>query len=195
MFPFKRLQNKYFQPVFSLQWTIFIWLGIAISNNHAVSANQSQLEAIEIAGISISTPVDRIDTTLQAQGYTQVNTSLYTKEEPLQNGRSAIYRIEIEDTPVMREISYSRSLSGGRIKSPTLRDAPIPDSDVDMVQQLYRAVCLNLSETLQKERSCAPYSPTNASFGNGQSIPVDDHFTVLLKATDANTIIRIKYSK
>lgn len=195
MLQFNSLQKEHFRIAYVLQWAIFILAWISITDNYAASTKQSQLEAVEIAGISLNTPADRIAAILQAQGYTQVNASLYTKEEPLQNGRSAIYRIEIENNPVMREISYSRSLSGGRIKSPTLRDAPIPDSDMDMVQQLYRAVCLNISETLQKERGCEPYSSTNIIAGNGQPIEIDNHFTVFLKATDANTAIGIKYSK
>jgi len=195
MSQFNSLQKKYFWFTYSLQWVILIVAWISITDTHAAGAEQSQLEAVEIAGVSIFTPMDRIAAILQAQGYTQVNGSLYTKEEPLQNGRSAIYRIEIENSSEIREISYSRSLSGGRIKSPTLRDAPIPDSDMDMVQQLYRAVCLNISETLQKERGCAPYSSTNVIAGNGQPVQIDDHFTVLLKATDANTAIGIKHSK
>ena len=195
MLQFNNLKKEHFRITYSLQWAIFILTWISITDNHAASAKQSQLKAVEISGISLNTPADRIAAILQAQGYTQVNGSLYTKEEPMQSGRSAIYRVEIEDSSTMWEISYFRSLSGGRIKSLTLRDAPIPDSDMYMARQLYQAVCMDISETLQKERGCAPYSSINISVGNGQPIAIDDHFTVLLKATDGNTAIGIKYSK
>lgn len=186
--------NDLFISRFPLLWIAAV-LSISALNSHAANAEKQPLQAIEIAGISISTPPEIIAGILQAQGYTQVNASLYTKQEQLQNGRNAIFRIEIEENPTFRQITYFRSLGGGRIKSPSARDAPVPDSDIGMAQRLYQAVCIDISEELQKERACNPYTPANISFGNGQLIPIDEHYAAVLNATDASTIIGIKYKK
>lgn len=179
---------------FPLLWIAAV-LSISALNSHAANAEKQPLRAIEIAGISINTPPEIIAGILQAQGYTQINASLYTKQEQLQNGRNAIFRIEIEENPTFRQITYFRSLGGGRIKSPSARDAPVPDSDIDMAQQLHQFVCASNSEEIQRERACMPYTPAHISFGRGQSIQIDDHFAAVLDATDASTTIGIKYTK
>lgn len=184
--------------IFNLKlWLFWIAGTLFISTLHSQAANsgKQQLQTIEISGISISTPTEMIADILKTQGYSQVNESLYTKQEYLQNGRSALFRIEIEDSATLRQITYFRNLSGGRIKSPTARDTPVPDSDIDMAQRLYQSVCTDISEELQKERACSPYTPANISFGNGQLIPINGHYAAALNATDASTTIGIKYKK
>lgn len=182
-------------PGTQLRWLwIVTVLAIAALHGHAANAQQP-LQMIEIAGVSINTPAQKIAGILQAQGYAQVNESLYTKQEKMQNGRSAMFRVEIEDNATLRQITYSRSLGGGRLKSPTSRDAPVPDSDIDMAQQLYQSVCMNIPEALQKDRACNAYTPANISFGNGQLIQVDERFAAALDATDASTAISIKFIK
>lgn len=178
---------------FCLLW-IGMALAIAVLHGHAADAKQP-LQMIEIAGVSINTPTEKTAGILQAQGYAQVNESLYTKQEKMQNGRSAMFRMEIEDNATFRQITYSRSLGGGRLKSPTSRDTPVPDSDIDMAQQLYQSVCTNIPEAVQKDRACNPYTPANISFGNGQLIQVDERFAAALDATDASTAISIKFTK
>jgi hypothetical protein len=176
-----------------------LWIAATLSiftlHGYASDPKKQSLETIEIVGISISTPTEMIAGILKTRGYTQVNASLYTKQEYLQNGRSAIFRIEIEDNAIFRQITYFRNLGGGRMKSPAARDTPVPDSDIGMATQLYQSVCADTSEELQQERACSPYTPANISFGNGQLIPVNEHYAAVLNATDAATIIGIKYKK
>ncbi|MEK6596594.1 MAG: hypothetical protein AABZ18_08770, partial [Pseudomonadota bacterium] len=103
--------NDLFISRFPLLWIAAV-LSISALNSHAANAEKQPLRTIEIAGISINTPPEIIAGILQAQGYTQVNASLYTKQEQLQNGRNAIFRIEIEENPTFRQITYFRSLGG-----------------------------------------------------------------------------------
>ncbi len=151
------------------------------------------LTSIEIAGISLDTPTDQIAGILQAQGYTQVNPSLYTKSEAAPNGRSTVYRIEVDDTAIARELGYFRNLTGGRNKSPSSRDATIPESEIAMVRQLYEAVC-NVDEELQSERKCAPLQPASIIVNHGMVLTVDANYSILLKASDASTAIMIKFN-
>ena len=187
-------RNDFFRSRFLLLWTSVLLFIFAL-NSHAIDAGKQQLQAIEIAGISINTSPEVITEILQAQGYKQVNESLYTKQEQVQNGRSAIYRIEIENTATFHQITYFRSLGGGRMKSPIVHDAPVPASEIDMVQQLYHAVCNDIPAEIQKERSCEPLTPANIRFGHGQWIQSDAHFAVLLDATNASTTIGIKHTQ
>lgn len=150
------------------------------------------LSSVEIAGISPDTPTDQISGILQAQGYTQVNPSLYTKSKAAPNGRSTVYRIEVDDTAIARELGYFRNLTGGRNKSPTSRDAAIPESEISMVRQLYEVVC-NVDEDLQSERKCAPLQPTSIMVNHGMMLTVDANYAILLKASDASTTIMIKF--
>ena len=187
-------RNGIFNPRHWLFWiatTIFI---LAL-HSQAASPGKQPLETFEIAGISISTPTKMIGEILKAQGYTQINESLYTKQEYLQNGRSAIFRIEIDDSATFRQITYFRNLGGGRMKSPAAHDTPVPDSDIDMAQQFYQSICTGISEELRKERACNPYTPAHINFGNGQLILINERYAAVLNATDATTIIGIKYQK
>lgn len=186
--------RNHFIPRPLLRWITAV-LFIFTFHSHAANIEKQPLQAIEIADISISTPARMIAGILQAQSYTQINESLYTKQEQLQNGHNAIYRITIEDNAIFHQITYSRSLGGGRIKSPAVRDAPVPAAELGMAQQLYQSVCTDMSEEIQKERSCESPTPSSIRFGHGQSIHVDERFAVLLDATDASTTIEIKYIK
>lgn len=177
-----------------LRWMVAA-LFVLTSHSHADNITKQPLQAIEVAGISISTPAEMIAGILQSQGYAPVNESLYTKQEQLQNGRSAIYRITTENNATFHQITYSRSLGGGRVKSPAVRDAPVPAAEIGMAQQLYQSVCTDVSEEKQKERSCESPTPSSIRFGHGQSVHIDERFAVLLDATDASTTIEIKYTK
>lgn len=157
----------------------------------ATGSQKHPLTVIEIAGVSLTTPAEKIPDILQAQGYTQVNSSLYTKSEPAPNGRSTVYRVEIDDTATSRELGYFRSLTGGRNKSPSSRDATIPDSEITMVRQLYDAVC-NVGEDLQSERKCAPPQPASVMINHGMMLTVDANHSVLLKASDSSTSVVVK---
>ena len=176
----------------------FLLLGVATTISFSISASQTTgtekhpLKTIEIAGISLNTPLETIAKILQAQDYIPVNETLYTKQEPAQNGRSTVYRIEVEDTATSRQLSYFRSLTGGRNKSPSARDAAIPAAEITTAQQLYDFVCA-VPQALQTERACMPQTPANIIFGHGQLITIDAHYSVLLKASDASTSMIIKY--
>ena len=175
------------------RWSAATVLMLAIPAAATADSPKHPLAAVEIAGISLDTPADKIAGILQAQGYTQVNPSLYTKSEAASNGRSTVYRIEIDDTAGSRELSYARSLTGGRNKSPSSRDATIPDSEITMVRQLYDAVC-NVSEDLQSERKCAPPQPASVMINHGMMLTVDANHSVLLKASDSSTSVVVKGS-
>jgi hypothetical protein len=159
----------------------------------ATGSQKHPLTAIEIAGVSLTTPAEKIPDILQAQGYAQVNSSLFTKSEPAPNGRSTVYRVEIDDTATSRELGYFRSLTGGRNKSPPSRDATIPDSEIMMVRQLYDAVC-NVSEDLQSERNCQPPQTASVMINHGMMLTVDANHSVLLKASDSSTSVVVKES-
>lgn len=175
------------------RWCVIaVWL-IALPMTAAAGSPGHPLAAVEIAGISLDTPADKIAGILQAQDYTQVNPSLYTKSEAAPNGRSTVYRVEIDDTASARELSYSRSLTGGRNKSPSSRDATIPDSEIAMVRQVYDAVC-NVSEDLQSERKCQPPQPASVMINHGMLLTVDADYSVLLKASDSSTSVVVKGS-
>ena len=154
---------------------------------------KNPLAAVEIAGISLDTPTIKIAGILQAQGYTQVNPSLYTKSEAAPNGRSTVYRIEVDATAIARELGYFRNLTGGRNKSPSSRDATIPESEIAMVRQLYEAVC-NVDEDLQSERKCALPQPASIVINHGMMLTIDANYSILLKASDASTAIMIKFN-
>ena len=170
-------------------------IGFSISASQTTGTeNNHPLKTIEIAGISLNTPPETIAKILQAQDYIPVNETLYTKQEPAQNGRSTVYRVEVEDTATSRQLSYFRSLTGGRNKSPSARDAAIPAAEITTAQQLYDFVCA-VPEALQTERACMPQTPANIIFGHGQLIAIDAHYSVLLKASDASTSMIIKYNE
>ena len=176
----------------------FLLLGVATTISFSISASQTTgtekhpLKTIEIAGISLNTPLETIAEILKTQNYIPVNETLYTKQEPAQNGRNTVYRIEVEDTATSRQLSYFRSLTGGRNKSPAARDAAIPAAEITTAQQLYDFVCA-VPQALQTERACMPQTPANIIFGHGQLITIDAHYSVLLKASDASTSMIIKY--
>ena len=94
--------------------SLFLTAITAFAGQHQ-SAESHPLRQIEISGIAIATPSGKISDILEAQGYTRVSGTMYTKQEQLQNQRKTIFRIEVEDTAAFREITYHRSLSGGRV--------------------------------------------------------------------------------
>lgn len=190
----KNLRQGCFIRSFKLFW-IAALLCIAASHGWADGSEKQTLKTVEIEGISINTPLEKIAGILQARDYTQLKESLYTKQEYADKGRSTISRVEIDENPEFRQITYYRGMSGGRNKSPTSRDAPIPDSDLDMAQQLYHLVCTNASEVLKNERACDPLTMANVRFGHGQWIQIDEHFAAILIASDSNATIGVRFAR
>ncbi len=179
---------------FMLFWIVGL-LCIAASHGWAGNSERKTLKTVEIEGISINTPLEMIADILQARDYIQIKESLYTKQEYADKGRSTISRVEIDDNSAFRQITYYRGMSGGRNKSPTSRDAPIPDSDIGMAQQLYHLVCTDIAEELENARVCDPLTSTDIRFGRAQWIQIDDHFSAILTASDTNATIGIRFAR
>jgi hypothetical protein len=161
----------------------------------AKSANSSDesFRHIEISGISLATPFDQIAGILTAQGYTEINSRLFTKQGELQNSRRTIFRIEIEDDADLHRVTYHRSLSGGRVKTAG-GDDPIPEYETDMAQQFYRLMCENISKDEMKERQCEPSTAYSIKVGNGRFIRINDRYSMQLDVTAANSTIGIQYT-
>ncbi|GJL73976.1 hypothetical protein [Nitrosomonas sp.] len=193
----KKLPNKFFQASYSFALLaallLFIPAATAASSNDTGKTDNHPLKHIEISGISITTPADKIADILTAQGYTQVNNTLFTKQEQLQNNRKTIFRVEIEDTAAFRQISYHRSLSGGRVKTAG-GEQPVPAFENETALQLYQVICENISEEAKKTRACEPLTVSSINAGHGQFIELDNHFSAQLSATAANTAMAIKYA-
>ncbi len=173
--------------------TFLITILLSFSVN-ATNINQDLL-AVQIEGISLSTPNDAIPGILETHGYHQANTTTYTRRSPADGGRMSIHRIEITDTNTLRQINYIREKSGGRIKSPPKVEEPILESELDAAQKIYHIVCTATSPQIQNERLCQPESSTNITFNQSNMITIDENFEVSLNASAASTVIRLKYSK
>ena len=171
----------------------FSLIAITATAGQHQSTDSHPLRHVEISGVSIATPSDKISLILEAQGYTQVSSTMYTKQEQLQNQRKTIFRIEIEDSAAYREITYHRSLSGGRVKS-SVEEEPVPEFELDTARQLYQLICESDTEEERDERFCQPYKQSSINAGHGQFIQISDDFAVQLNATAANTAIGIKQS-
>lgn len=165
----------------------------AVTGENRTSQNDELLNAVEISGISISTPMEEIADILDGQGYTQVNSSLFTKQEQLDNRRKTIFRVEVENTAAYRQITYHRSLSGGRVKS-SVEEKPIPAFEIDTAQQLYQIICANVTEAVKTERSCEATEQTRIYAGQGRFIDIDDQWAVQLSATDSSSAFGIRYT-
>ncbi|SER78204.1 hypothetical protein SAMN05421690_10759 [Nitrosomonas sp. Nm51] len=186
----QRTIKRVFIPVLGF---ILLLSGLtATVNTNSSNRSDSLLRAVEISGVSITMPQEEVADILDKQGYTQVNSTLFTKQEQLDGRRKTIFRIEIENTADFRQITYHRSLSGGRVKS-SVEEKPIPAFELDTVQQLYQIVCENVPETVKAERSCEPAAQAGIHAGHGKFIAIDDHWAVQLSATASNSAIGIKF--
>ena len=161
---------------------------------HAADINHSLL-TVEIEGISLSTPIDAIPIILEIQGYSQVSSTTFTKRSPADGQRMSIHRIEIADTNDLRQISYVREKSGGRMKSPPKVELPILESEVGTAQRIYHIVCVEASAKKQNERLCQPKTASSIIFNQGNMMKIDSNFDVLLNASAASTAIRLRHSK
>ncbi len=180
----------------ALRWiaclTVMLTSVTATAGQSADNTDDS-LKNIEISGISLAMPLDQITGILTAQGYNAVNSRLFTKQGELQNNRRTVFRIEIEDNADSRQISYYRSLSGGRVKTAG-GDKPIPEYEVDMAQQFYPLMCENIPENVMKERQCEPPTAYNITAGNGRFVQINDRYSMQLNVTAANSAIGIRYT-
>lgn len=174
-------------------FVFFIGFLLSLTTN-ASNTNQNLL-MVEIEGISLSTPIDAIPEILENHGYNQTASTTFIKRTEATGPRKSIHRIEISDTDKLRQISYIREKSGGRIKSPPKVEEPILKNETLIAQEIYRIVCTEVSAQIQNERYCQPASKFSISFNNGSTLQIGSDFEVTLNASAASTAIRLKYSK
>jgi len=174
---------------------VVFFIGFLLSFNINASDTNQNLLKVEIEGISLSTSIDTIPGILENHGYRQSASTTYIKRTQAAEQRQSIHRIEITDTDNLRQISYIREKSGGRIKSPPKVEKPILESEVSMAQAIYHIVCTEVSAQVQNERYCQPASKSNISINNGNTLQIGSDFEVTLNASAASTAIRLKYFK
>lgn len=149
----------------------------------------------EITGISLNTPLENIPSILESHGYTQTSDTTYTRQIQVPGQRKSIYRIEVDDTPTLHQITYFRGQSGGRVKSSVLQKKPIPADEIIMIEELYQMICADISPQLQETRSCQAVTNTLRTFGHGEFLQYGSNFSAQLNASADSTTIGIKYFK
>ncbi len=160
----------------------------------ASDINQNLL-MVEIEGISLSTPIDEIPEILEIHGYNQTASTTFTKRTQASDQRKSIHRIEISDTDKLRQISYIREKSGGRIKSPPKVEEPILENEALIAQEINRIVCTEVSAQVKNERYCQPTSKSSIRINNGNTLQIGSDFEVTLNVSAASTAMRLKYIK
>lgn len=158
-------------------------------------SSQQRSFTYEIAGISLKTPLDSIPSILEDHGYTQTGSTTYTKQIQVPGQRKAIYRIEVDDNPAQRQITYFRGQSGGRVKSSVLKEKPIQADEIKMANELYQMVCTEIPPQIQENRSCQPATGALIVFGHGEYLEIGENFGAQLNASADSTTIGIKYIK
>lgn len=182
----------------AILFLIFILLpSSAIAEKKAFTQllDQQRFLTYEIAGISMKTPSDSIPSILEDHGYTQTGSVTYTKQIQVPGQRKAIYRIEVDDTPAKRQITYFRGQSGGRVKSSVLKDKPIQADEIEMANELYQIVCAEVSPQIEETRACQPATDALLIFGNGEFLDIGENFGAQLNASADSTTIGLKYIK
>lgn len=193
----KRLHNELTAvKVLMLRMGFVVLMGspILATAGAVVGKDHESFKQLEISGITLAMSLETITENLTQQGYETVNSRLFTKRGPLQNNRTTVFRIEIEDDADAdaRMITYHRSLTGGRVK--TAGDAePIAEYEIDMAQQFYKVMCGNVSEEIKEERQCEPPTEVSINAGYGQFIEISDRVSMQLNVTAANSAVGIKY--
>jgi len=178
-------------PLLALISALLMSTGVAAGQSAHKDADP--FKHIEISGISLAMPLDQMTEILTAQSYNAVSSRLFTKQGELQNNRRTIFRIEIDDTADSRQITYHRSLSGGRVKTAG-GDEPVPEYEVDMAQQFYRLMCDNIPGDVKEERQCEPPTTFSINAGNGRFVQINDQFSLQLNVTAANSAVGIRYT-
>jgi hypothetical protein len=157
--------------------------------------DQQRFLAFEIAGISLSTPLENIPSILKNHDYRQTGGKTYTKQIVVPGQRKAVYRIEVDDTPAHRQITYFRGQSGGRVKSSALQEKPIQPDEIEMVNELYQIVCTEITPQIQETRACQPTTDALIIFGHGEFLEIGKNFRAQLNASANSTTIGIKVIK
>jgi len=158
-------------------------------------SDQQRFLTYEMAGISLSTPLESIPSILKSHGYTQTGNITYTKQVLVPGQRKAVYRIEVDDTSAHRQITYFRGQSGGRVKSSALQEKPIQSDEIEMANELYQIVCTEITPQTQETRACQPTTDALIIFGHGEFLEIGKNFSAQLNASANSTMIGIKIIK
>ncbi len=187
----------------AIQFTVLI-LVLLMYSSSAITAPGAKAEepfdlprllSIEIEGVSLGTPLKAIPDILEKQDFTQTGSTTFTKRNQPPGQRRSIYRIEVKDTDSMRNITYHRGQSGGRVKSSALQEKPILADEVEMAKVLYELVCVGITAQEQSERSCSPVTASHISFNQGEFLRIREDVGVQLSVSATATIIAVEYSK
>ena len=157
--------------------------------------DQQRFLVYEIAGISLSTALENIPSILESHDYKQTGGKTYTKQIVVPGQRKAVYRIEVDDTPAQRQITYFRGQSGGRVKSSALQEKPIQSDEIEMANELYQIVCAEITPLTQGIRACQPTTDALIIFGLGEFLEIGKNFSAQLSASANSTTIGIKILK
>jgi hypothetical protein len=186
----------FFLALLLLVTYISLYAPISIaSSNKAASSDSSALLNLEIAGVSLNTPPEKVADKLAANGYVQSGETTFLKETPLPGGRKALYRIEVENHASERSITYSRTESGGRVKSPMTRSHDLPEDEQVWTKALYAAVCENVRDETKQSRACKPLQNGTIGFGQGSILEITDQLGAQLDASGPSTAAKIIHSK
>jgi len=167
---------------------------LASESNNGEVIEITQLLAFEIEGVSLNMPFETIPATLEKQGFTQTGSTTYTKQNQIPGQRRSIYRVEVNDTESLRQITYFRGESGGRVKSSVKERSLIP-AEADMAKQLYALICDGITALEQSERSCFPVTEYKIKFGHGEFLEIGTDIGVQLNASATTTTIAVRHSK
>lgn len=166
----------------------------ASEKNNGEVIDQTPFLVFKIEGVSLNTPLEAIPNILEKQGFTQTGGMTYTKQNQVPGQRRSIYRVEINDTESLRQITYFRGESGGRVKSSVKERALLP-AEADMAKQLYALVCNDITVLEKSERSCFPVTEYKIKFGHGEFLEIGAKIGAQLNAYASTTIIAVRYLK
>lgn len=150
---------------------------------------------LEIEGISLNTLPEDIPVILEAAGYAQAGNATFIKQTPLAGGRRTLYRIELEDTPGHRRITYYREEGGGRNKSSVEKNKPIPDNEAVWAKAIYELACLQVRDEIKQARACQPVVDWEIRFGEGSFLSISANASAQVDATGTNTMLGVTYFK
>lgn len=150
---------------------------------------------LEIEGISLSTLPEDIPVILEAAGYFQQRNSTFIKQVPLAGDRKSLYRIEVEDTPRQRRITYFRTERGSRNKSSVEKNRPVPDNEAVWAKAIYELVCLQVRNEIKKVRACKPLAEGEIRFGEGSFLSISDNAGAQVDASGESTTLGVTYFK
>ncbi len=167
---------------------------LALESENDEANDLAQLLAFKIEGISLDTSLEAIPAILEKHGYTQTSSTTYTKQNQIRGQRRSIYRVEVNDTESLRQITYFRGESGGRVKS-SVKERSLMPAEADMAKQLYALICDGITTLEKGERSCFPVTEYKIKFGHGEFLEIGTNIGVQLNASAESTTIAVRRAK